>query len=471
MTDQPVPGARPSRPQRAPRPESTQAGETPALPGLVRALAAAVLLALATAAAAQDPKNPPKTDPPATDEQKAREAFAAGKFDDALKLLQSATKNNAAAMPPKVTMSRWFLEAKKGSDARVLIEQAATEDPAHPDVLLTNGMYALNEGRVTDAVLNLEAALNAAGATRWDAAARTRFQREARLGLVAALERRGNFAAVKDHLAALLKDDPKNPRLRVGLARANFLLGRPDEAFADFQAARKDDPTLDPAELTMGQLWAQKGDYAKADEWFQKAAAAGQGSARVHRAYAGYLLDRGKADAAKAHLAAAEKAEPTARDTKALVGLMARYNRDLITATRVFEELVREHPADGFATANLALVLAESADANQKRRAVELAEVFANQNPRSAEAAAIYGYCLFRAGRLADAERALGLAASTGQANLDTAYFLACVLTEKAKPEDAHKLLKEALGREGPFVYRKDAEKLFADLEKRVPKK
>jgi tetratricopeptide (TPR) repeat protein len=405
------------------------------------------------------------------DEQKAREAFVSGKFDEALKLLQSAAKANPAGMPPKVTMSRWFLEAKKGREARVLLEQAAADDPAHPDVLLTNAMYALNEGRLTDAVLSCEAALNAAGFDRWDADTRKRYQREARLGLVAALERRGQFAAVKDHLAALLKDDPKNPRLRIGLAKANFVLGKPDEALADFQTARKDDPTLDPAELAMGQMWAQKGDFAKADDWFQKAAQANPTSAHVHREYARYLLGRGKSDAAKAHLAVAEKTEPNARETKALTGLLARYNKDLITATRVFEELVKEYPADGFSTANLALVLAESGDANQRRRAVELAEVFANQNPQSAEAAAVYGYCLFRNNRLADAERALGIAVSAGQLSLDAAYFLARVLSEKGKVEEAHKLLKEALAGQGGFVYRKDAEALFADLEKRLPKK
>ena len=61
--------------------------------------------------------------------------------------------------PPKVTLSRWFLEAKEGAAARQMLEQAATEDPGHPEVLLTNASYALGEGRVTDAILSLEAAI------------------------------------------------------------------------------------------------------------------------------------------------------------------------------------------------------------------------------------------------------------------------------------------------------------------------
>ena len=47
------------------------------------------------------------------------------------------------------------------------------------------------------------------------------------------------------------------------------------------------------------------------------------------------------------------KLEPNNRDTKALAGLVARYDRDYPTAIKVFEELVRDHPSFGFATGNL----------------------------------------------------------------------------------------------------------------------
>jgi tetratricopeptide (TPR) repeat protein len=189
----------------------------------------------------------------------------------------------------------------------------------------------------------------------------------------------------------------------------------------------------------------------------------------VHRGYAGYLLDRGRVAAAKTHLDAARKIEPTARETKALIGLVARYEKDLATATAVFEELVREYPNQAFGTANLALVLAESVDANSKRRAVELAEGYVRQNQRTAEAHAIHGYTLLKNDRLADAEKAVMTAASLGSLTPDSAYFLARVLTQKERIEEAHKVLKDALASQAAFVYRSDAQALFNDLDKRVP--
>ena len=103
------------------------------------------------------------------------------------------------------------------------------------------------------------------------------------------------------------------------------------------KTAHKDDPTLDPPELTMAELWTLKQDFTKADEWYGKAVAGHGNSAKVHRGFASYSLDRGRIDTAKLHLAAAEKIEPTARETKAIAGLIARYTKDYARATAVFD--------------------------------------------------------------------------------------------------------------------------------------
>ena len=426
----------------------------------------ALLLAVISSAAGQPPKGPVVN----PDEQKAREAFLAGKLDDALKSLQIVAKGNPSSSPPKITLSRWSLETNQGEQARILLEQAAIEDPSHPEMFLLNASFALREGRITDTILSCTAALAATDNARFDADTKKRFQRDARLGLVAAFDTRADHASAKTHLAALLEADPKNAGLRQRLARSNFLLGRVDDAFADLQAAFKDDPTLDPPELGMAQLWTAKADFTKADAWYTKAVAAHANSAKVHRALAGYSLDRNRLDAAKSHLAAAQKLDPTSRDTKAIAGLLARYTKDYATATTTFEELAKDHPGDAFATANLSLVLAEAGDATGKRRAGELAEVHAKQNPRSAEARAILAYCLFKAGRTADADKVARTALGFGAINPDGAYFLARVFVE-ATPEEAQKLVKAACESKDGFVYRKDAEGLLAELDKKFPPK
>lgn len=439
-----------------------------ALARMSGAMALAVLLI--HAAGAQPPKDPVK-DKTSPDEQKAKEAFLAGKLEDALKALRDAAKSNPAMAPAKVIAARWCVETQQGQQARLLLEQAAAEDPAHPEVLLTNASFALGEGRITDTILSCTAALAAADNTRWDADRRMQYQREARLGLVAAYDARGDYASVKNHLAALLDADKKNAQLRQRLARANFLLGKPDDAYSDLKTAFADDPTLDPPELTMAQLWTGKPDFPRAEEWYAKAVTGHAGSAKVHRGFAGYLLDRGRMDIAKAHLTAAQKLDGNSRETKALTGLFARYARDYAAATQVFEELVREHPSFGFASANLALVLAENGDGNAKRRAGELAESYAKQNPKSGEARAIYAYCLFKAGRTADAEKLARSVFGLGTLTPDGAYFVARILADRGANEDARKVIKAACESKDAFVYRKEGEALLADLDKKLPPK
>jgi tetratricopeptide (TPR) repeat protein len=435
---------------------------------------ALLMLFLIQTAAAQKPNDPPK-DPlkdPAKenpDEQKAKEAFVAGKFDDALKALQAAAKTNLSMAPPKVVLAQWCVETQQGQQARLLIEQAAAEDPTHPQVLLTNASFALAEGRITDTIMSCAAALQHADNPRWDAERKKTFQREARTGLVAAFDLRGDYASVKTHLLALLDADAKNAVLRQKLARANFLLNRPEDAFADLKTAFKDDPTLDPPELTMAQLWTGKADFVKAEEWYGKAVSEHGKSAKVHRGFAEYLLNRGKIDFAKGHIEAAQKIEPNARETKALIGLSARYSKDYAKASPIFEELVRDYPTYAFAAINLALVLAESGDAKAKERAIGLTENNVKQNQRSADARAIYAYCLFKAGRATDAERIARSVVGLGQLGLDGAFFYAKILADRGANEDAHKVLKVACENKDWFVYRKDAEALFAELDKKVP--
>ena len=432
-------------------------------------LAALTFTVLATALSAAQPPKP--ADPPG--EEKARELFRAGKFDDALKELQAAAKADPKRPPPRVTIASYFFLAGQGQAARLALEAAAAEDPRHPEVYLLNASFAFGEGRITDAVLSCQTALQLAAEPRWDPDQRKRFVRECRLGLAAAYEKRGDWTSARDHYAAVLTDDPKNGNVRSRYAAVVFQLGRPDDAFKEFQTARTDDPAVDLPELRMAALTAAtQADPAKTEEWLKKAVAAHGNDARSHRTYAGWLLDNGNPDAAQLYLDSAVKLDPTGRETAALKGLMARARKDYKTAETIFEGLVRAYPAETPYSWNLALVLAESGDKDKQRRAIELAEGEARKNQRVPEGFAVLGWCYYKVGRIDEAERALGQVAQTGQMpSRDAAYFFARLLADRQKWEDAQKILKSAADAKGGYIYRADAQALLAEVEKRVPKK
>lgn len=435
----------------------------------------ALLVALSgMASAAAQPKPPAELEKPL-------ELFRAGKFDDCLEELRKATKANANLLPPRVILADWFVKANQGANARLNIERAAAEDPRHPDVYLLNASFAFGEGRITDALLNLQLAQQLAADVRWTAEQRKRFLLESRLGQASCLENRGDVAAARESLLAVLTDDPKNGAVRQRMAAATFALGKPDEAFTELVKARADDPAVELPELRMAALWSAKAattpkaEEAKAhrdqaEGWLKKAVAAHPKSIRPFTTYANWLLEDGRPDAAAPYVDAAAKLEPTARDTLGVQGLLARHRKDFAAAEATFERLYKDGPSDPFALANLALVLAESADVEKQKRAINLAGALMQQNQRSVDAAAVLGWSKLKAGRLDEAEQDFAAVLKAGgQLSLDSVYFLAKMLTERKKVEDAHKFLTAAVDARGPFVYRADAKALLAELAKQLP--
>jgi uncharacterized protein (TIGR02996 family) len=365
-----------------------------------------------------------------------------------------------------------FLATKEGQQqGRALLEQAVSENPDHPEVYLSDASLAYGEGRITDAILSCHKALDLAAAGRWTPEQKAAFQREAHTGLAAAYETRGDWGNARTNLAALLAADPKNGPLRTRLARALFFLDKPDEAFVELQQAVKDDPNLEPPTVTMGRLWTMKGDFKQAREWLDKAIKAEPNSIRVHLAYADWLLQQNEVEQAKIHAEAAAKIKADDPEVLKIQGLIARVQKDLAAAEKLFRRILADAPADVFASNQLALVLADQSDKEQRSRAVQLAEVNARQYQRSADALATLGYVYYRVGNLDEAARVLQAAVSGGQARPDTAYFLALVSSDRDKVEDAVKLLEGALKAKGLFVYRKQAEQLLETLKKKAPAK
>jgi len=428
-----------------------------------------VLLLASSPLFAQQPPTPPTPAP--TVDEKVLALFKAQKFDEAYKELQAAAKANPKSAPPRVTLSNLFFQAREGAAARSQLELAAAEDPKHPEVYLLNASYAFGEGRLTDTIMSCQVALQLSTDPKWDPDQRKRYTREARIGLAAAFEARRDWNSAKENLSAVLVDDPKNGSTRQRLGTVIFFLGRPEDAFSEFQTASKDDPASDLPELRMSALYGGQNDSAKAEDWLKKAVATYPNDAKTHRAYASFLLDAGNSDAALLYVESSTKLDQNNPETIALRGLLARYRKDLATAETIFDALNRDRPGATFAAWNLALVLAETNNKEKHRRAIEIAEAEVRKNQKSAEGFAILGWCYYKAGRLDDAEKAIVAATQAGAVSRDAAYFLARILTDKQRFEDAHKVLKGAADARGGYVYKAEAAALLKEIEPKLPKK
>lgn len=440
-------------------------------PSILGLVASATVLAMAGAILAGPVNSTQNPDSKNEDIEKAGAALMKGQVDEAYKLLQEAAKKNPSLRPPRLMLALLFLNSKEGvQQGRALLEQAITEHSEDPRCYLENAKLAMNDGRLSDAILNSELALKLCAADRWTAVQKKEVQVTTRMIMAAAYEQRRDWASARTQLTAHLELE-KNGQLRQRLARALFFLDKTDDAFQELQQAVKDDPTLDPPTVFMAQLWALKSDSKMAREWFEKAIKAEPNNIRVHLGYCNWLLQQNEVPQAKLHADAAAKLDAESIDVLKAEGLIARIVKNLGDAENYFRRVINQSPGDFFATNQLALVLVDQSNQNQRSRGVQLAEVNARQYPRNAEALATLGYAYYRVGNLEEAGKSLQTAISPGQIAADTAYYLALLVNEKNKPEDAVKLLEPALQAKGMFVYRQEAQSLFDKLKKKEPAK
>ncbi|HUO44883.1 MAG TPA: tetratricopeptide repeat protein [Burkholderiales bacterium] len=93
------------------------------------------------------------------------------------------------------------------------------------------------------------------------------------------LFKQGQYAPALDHIANILKDDPKNARARFLKGLIENEQGKPADAIKTFQSLNEDYPELPEPYNNLAVLYAAQGDYDKAREALEMAI-------RTHPSYA-----------------------------------------------------------------------------------------------------------------------------------------------------------------------------------------
>jgi Tfp pilus assembly protein PilF len=401
--------------------------------------------------------------------QQAQKKFRDGDLNEAKKLLDSAAAKHPELPPSQVMMAALLLTGNRVAEGRGALERAAIERPEHPEVNRHFGELALAENRLCDAEVQFDRAAQLAGNESWSLKQRQQFLSQAYAGLAAVAERRQDWNAAFAKLYLLRELEKDNPRVRWRLGRAQFYKGKPDDAQTLFQSAWQADNTLEPAELTMGALWAQKKEFAKAEKLLAEAVKTHPKDARTHAGLADFFLQQSRLNEARTAARAGMQADPNHLQLRLLDAVIARASGELDYAERALQELVAKHPSDFGSTNQLALVLSDQEEPRKKAQGLDIATNNQKLYPNNIEALTTLGWAMYRNGLLDRAEQALHSAVRTNQGSSDCAYYLAVVWMERGKRDDAKKLLEMALAAPGTFVHRKDCQELLAKANEKKP--
>ncbi len=411
-------------------------------------------------------ENTPESKPP-EELEKALQAFQRGDPQEALQLLKKAVEKQPVLLPARLLLAEMFLANNEVAKGRAALEMAAIEHPDHPGTSTRFGQLAYAEGHWSDAGLHFEKGLRLCLSSPSAAKQTWKLQLQCYEGLAALAERRKDWRASKTCLSALLAMEPKNGKLRERYGQALFHLDLPKEAVEELTRAVQDDSSLPPAAVTMAWLFTQKGDVKEAGKWIDEALRSPKDWRALH-GVAQWLLEQGQTEKAKSHAEAAAKLEPNSGEVKLLRGLIARQLKDYAQAEGFFQALLQESPRDFQAINQLALVLVEQQDKAKRDRALQLAAMSVQLYPESAEAYATLGWVYYRLGKLDAAERALQTAASGGVMSLDTSYYLAHVLRDRGREDEAKQLLKKAVDSPGSFTFRQEAREWLNQIAKKA---
>ena len=332
-----------------------------------------------------------------------------GRFEDALARYTDARRLQPSDPVIRIRLADVYLRLDRLSDARALFQDLVEVYPAVARAGL--GEIALRNGRFSEAVQHLEAALDRApdaapvhyslgmayrGLGRIDQA-RSHLARRGTRGLRPA-------DPVVDALATLLRGE----RAQMILGQRAYEAGRFDEAATVFRKAVESAPASADARLGLGMALAQTGNAPGAIEQLETALRLDADNTTAHATLGLVLARVGRDHDAVEHLSAAFRREPTEEVSGVLIRLLMKLSR----GDEALDVLARMH---SFSTDDEVTVLGLSillADRERHRDAIELLESANRQFPDRVRTATTLSRMLAASPdrSLRDGERALILA-------------------------------------------------------------
>lgn len=391
----------------------------------------------------------------------AIEAFQRGDAD-AFQVAYSMAAKELAGLPAlEIYWAKLLADSGRLSESLNVLEKYVRENLADPDAHLLMGRIALASGRWTDAWLQLERAQQLVDAGKADSARRAKVELPLLELRAQTAERRGQWKLAEEIYSKAQKLKPEAAMYAWGIGKVRVFAGDVQAGFQIMADARKQDPKLPEAALSVAQIltetlpWRVEPEAVKQiDYWFQQARQEEQSETQTLSAFYNWLLQTDRAQ--ELVMSFEELAETLQQDRQIqfLRSLAARYLNDMETAESLLVPLHQTNPEDPEIANQLALVLVESKDEAKRGRALQLAEKNLRQFSNSEAVIGTAAWIQFRLGASDVADRMLGELAKRQSLSAQTAYYAAELLASRGLAEESRKMLKAALENPGIFPQR-----------------
>ncbi|MEX2138133.1 MAG: tetratricopeptide repeat protein [Pirellulales bacterium] len=420
--------------------------------------------------------------------EEAINRFGNRRVKEARDLLIEVRTTHRQLPPAEILIAKLFIVYKQPQLALAELEQAVRKHPKDPEAYLMFADGSLNDGHVTAAEALYRDADELVKSFNENPMRKANFEKRVLQGLAAVAQSRQQWKTAETLLRQLIKLDPKNAMAYQRLGIVIFQQAAPDdlktlsEAYSAFTAAIDAEPRMPHPDVAMGQLFEQAaqqalntGDKAKSNRYRQQAIESFRRATEPKTkpglntllAAAMWALQTNQFKPAQQYADAAMKNDAESLEAKLIAAIVARFSGNRTVAERLLKEAYNQSPA--FPVSNqLALVLVESTNASDQKRALELAEINARANQNNAEAVSTYGWVLYQLGHKKEAGQVLENVIRSRALTPDSAYYVAQILADQGRGADAIQILEDAIAQPQPFANRTSAAKLLEETRKKL---
>ncbi len=414
--------------------------------------------------------------------EKAIQRFRNNDSAGALEFLKNAKKKYPKLPPSQVIFARMNLVLRNAQASRVAIfwlEQAVTEIPDDPEAYLILADQAFGAGRTAEAEALFEFAAPIVEKFDANTKRKEKFRIRILAGRAAVAQRRAQWEVAHKWLQKWVESDPDSAVAHQRLGGALFNLDKPRKALEEFNKARELDTKdiIAHPYVSLGQLFSRAGDAAKTEEErkklkekarkaFQHAYDGNKLDEKVSRAFIDWLISQDELEQAQTIVKTLREQDSTSASALMLDGILDVMQGKRAEAIDTMTEILGIDPSNSRATDLLALLLIESDNDADKKKALQYAQVNAQRFPENSQVNVTQGWVLYQLGKKNEAQQFLSRV-KQNTLTPDAYYLLAKMMVESNKEEQATKALEAIINNKKPalFIFRRDAEKLLAELK------
>ncbi|MEE2826959.1 MAG: tetratricopeptide repeat protein [Planctomycetota bacterium] len=379
--------------------------------------------------------------------------------------VDAATKKLAELdpnLPPQgLLLAGANFTVSNAAGGRAMLERAAIEYPEHPAISLAFSRLALSQGRLSDALALVEKSVRQMKTYQLSPVAARHYQLET-IDAQQIIAQRQN--RLQDALALVQQWEQlaaNSPKMLLARAEIEFLKGNIEPSQNYLRKFRAVVPDSRPTELVLANWFRQKGDDAGTEQWIKAAAANYPDNPVVQMELGSWSMSQGDFETAQKAIGAAEAKQGEKPATDLMKARIAFAQGDYPQAESMFAELYLQQPASFDISNMYVLSLAENEDVSKKQLAVQLAQRNLQGLPNNQIAQAALGWSLFKSGNSKDAKTLFARVTRMQRLPPEIAYYVAMILEQEGKRDQAKQLLQSALQSKGLFLYRGQAKQML----------